>query len=84
MNIKTPRWVGYFFQRPEMHRIHHKRGVHYSNFADLPIWDMIFGTYKNPKDVNSPCGFKEERERKLMDMMIFKDVNPTNEKEKKQ
>jgi len=22
-NIRTPRWVGYFFQRPEMHRIHH-------------------------------------------------------------
>lgn len=21
-NIRTPRWVGFFFQRPEMHRIH--------------------------------------------------------------
>lgn len=22
-NVKTPQWIGYFFQRPEMHRVHH-------------------------------------------------------------
>lgn len=48
MNIKTPQWVGWFIQRPEMHRIHHEQGKHFSNFADLPVLDMIFGTYKNP------------------------------------
>ncbi|MFT6400165.1 MAG: sterol desaturase/sphingolipid hydroxylase (fatty acid hydroxylase superfamily) [Bradymonadia bacterium] len=37
MNIRTPRWWGYILQRPEMHRIHHERGVHTNNFADLPI-----------------------------------------------
>ncbi|WGK65891.1 sterol desaturase family protein [Croceiramulus getboli] len=25
-NIKTPRWIGYFIQRPEAHSIHHARG----------------------------------------------------------
>lgn len=27
-NIKTPQWVGYIFQRPEMHRIHHEYEKH--------------------------------------------------------
>ena len=67
--------MGYFFQRPEMHRIHHQRGKHYYNFSDLPIWDMLFGTFKNPKKMDEACGFKPEREEKLMDMLIFKNVN---------
>ena len=75
MNIKTPHWLGYFFQRPEMHRIHHERGKHYSNFSDLPIWDMLFNTYKNPKVMNGRCGFKPEREKKLTEMLLFKNVN---------
>jgi len=75
MNIKTPHWMGYFFQRPEMHRIHHQRGKHYYNFSDLPMWDMLFGTYKNPKEAKVACGFKQEREERLMDMMQFKNVN---------
>lgn len=27
-NVKTPQWVGYIFQRPEMHRIHHEYEKH--------------------------------------------------------
>lgn len=75
MNIKTPHWMGYFFQRPEMHRIHHQRGKHYNNFSDLPMWDMLFGTYHNPKEMNTACGYKPEREARLLDMLLFKDVN---------
>jgi sterol desaturase/sphingolipid hydroxylase (fatty acid hydroxylase superfamily) len=75
MNIATPRWMGYFFQRPEMHRIHHQRGKHWSNFSDLPVWDMLFGTYKNPHDQGPVCGYKPEREARLLDMLAFRDVN---------
>jgi sterol desaturase/sphingolipid hydroxylase (fatty acid hydroxylase superfamily) len=75
MNIKTPHWMGYIFQRPEMHRIHHERSKHYNNFSDLPIWDMIFGTYENPKKRDMTCGFKTERESKLIEMLRFKNVN---------
>ncbi len=75
MNIKTPHVMGYFFQRPEMHRIHHEKGKHYYNFSDLPIWDMLFGTFKNPKEMNGECGYQPERERKLWEMLIFKNVN---------
>jgi sterol desaturase/sphingolipid hydroxylase (fatty acid hydroxylase superfamily) len=47
-NIRTPHWLGYLIQRPEMHGVHHAREVHQHNYSDLPLWDMVFGTYKNP------------------------------------
>lgn len=75
MNIKTPHWLGYIFQRPEMHRIHHQRGKHYNNFSDLPVWDMLFGTFHNPKKMDTACGFKPEREKKLAAMLLFRNVN---------
>jgi len=75
MNIKTPYWLGFIFQRPEMHRVHHQKGKHFNNFSDLPIWDMIFGTFKNPKNRDMKCGFETEREAKLNEMLLFKNVN---------
>ena len=33
---KTPWAVGLIFQRPEMHRLHHERGVHRNNYG-LPL-----------------------------------------------
>jgi sterol desaturase/sphingolipid hydroxylase (fatty acid hydroxylase superfamily) len=75
MNIKTPHWVGYIIQRPESHRVHHEMGKHYRNFSDLPVWDMLFGTFYNPKSEIVACGFKPEREARFWDMLRFKDVN---------
>jgi sterol desaturase/sphingolipid hydroxylase (fatty acid hydroxylase superfamily) len=84
MNIKTPHWMGYFFQRPEMHKIHHKEGVHYNNFSDLPIWDMLFGTYENPKENRTDaCGFSKQRETKFGKILGFKNVNTEYKKTKK-
>ena len=74
-NIKTPQWIGYIFQRPEMHRIHHEYGKHTNNYGDIVWWDMIFGTFSNPKEFNSTCGFDEEKELRLNDMIKFKDVH---------
>jgi sterol desaturase/sphingolipid hydroxylase (fatty acid hydroxylase superfamily) len=75
MNIKTPHWLGRFIQRPEMHRVHHRRGVHYKNFGDLPIWDMLFGTYENPVTYDGKCGFKEERETQFVRLLLHQNVN---------
>ncbi len=75
LNVRTPRWVGFFLQRPEMHRIHHARGVHYGNFGDLPLWDMLFGTHRNPAKFEAPCGFKPEREARFGAMLAFRNVN---------
>ncbi|WP_431687934.1 sterol desaturase family protein [Hahella sp. NBU794] len=74
-NIKTPRWVGYFFQRPEMHRIHHEYGRHKNNYGDITWWDMLFGTYENPKTWNKTCGFDDAKEQRLWDMLMYRDVH---------
>ncbi len=58
-NIRTPQWVGYFIQRPEQHGLHHQRGVHDHNFSELPLWDLVFGTFQNPKTWDAEAGFYE-------------------------
>ena len=74
-NIKTPRWVGYIFQRPEMHRIHHEFNKHKNNYGDIVWWDMLFGTYDNPKEWSKTCGFTPEKEENLLNMLAYKDVH---------
>ncbi len=74
-NIKTPQWIGYIFQRPEMHRIHHEYNKHTNNYGDIVWWDMLFGTYENPKEFKTSCGFDNEKEQRLGDMLKFKDVH---------
>ncbi len=74
-NVKTPQWVGYIFQRPEMHRIHHEYNKHTNNYGDIVWWDMLFGTYENPKAFNATCGFDNDKELLLFDMLKFKDVH---------
>jgi sterol desaturase/sphingolipid hydroxylase (fatty acid hydroxylase superfamily) len=74
-NVRTPRWVGFLFQRPEMHRIHHEYGKHRNNYGDLPWWDMLFGTYENPPAWDATCGFDETKEQRLLDMLAFEDVH---------
>ncbi len=62
-NVSTPYWLGYLIQRPESHCIHHQEGVHRFNFADLPLWDMLFGTFRNPRRWEARCGFGEDEHR---------------------
>ena len=81
MNIKTPHLFGYVFQRPEMHRIHHKRGYHTKNFSDIPLWDMMFGTFYNPPSSDGKCGFRDDREKDLATMLLFNDVNTPPKRE---
>ncbi|MBY0529639.1 MAG: sterol desaturase family protein [Rhabdochlamydiaceae bacterium] len=74
-NVKTPYWVGFIFQRPESHCIHHQQGVHAYNYADLPIWDMLFGTFRNPKHWQQECGLGVEGEHRLPEMLLGVDVS---------
>lgn len=73
-NVKTPRWIGYFFQRPEMHRIHHQYHFHRNNYGDIVWWDMLFGTYSNPNSWEATCGFDDKQEQQLHRMLAFQDV----------
>lgn len=74
-NVRTPQWVGWFFQRPEMHRIHHEHGRHRHNYGDIVWWDWLFGTYENPPTWDGRCGFDDEREQRLGEMLAWRDVH---------
>lgn len=77
-NIRTPLWLGYIIQRPESHSIHHGKGIHHYNYADLPLIDMIFGTFKNPKTHQKETGFYNGASARVFDMLTFKDVTQPN------
>ena len=68
-NVTTPHWIGFLFQRPESHCVHHQRGLHAKNYGDLPIWDMLFGTFDNPRAWSAECGFGPEKEQRLGRML---------------
>ncbi|MEJ0062364.1 MAG: sterol desaturase family protein [Alphaproteobacteria bacterium] len=74
-NIRTPRWTGYFLQRPEHHSIHHCRDVHDFNYGDITWWDRIFGTFRECQDFVPHCGYHGDREQKLVSMLRFADVH---------
>lgn len=74
-NVRTPRWLGYAIQRPESHCVHHRKGVHYYNYGDLPVWDMLFGTFRNPTNYIGECGFEEPADTRIGAMLAFSDVN---------
>jgi sterol desaturase/sphingolipid hydroxylase (fatty acid hydroxylase superfamily) len=74
-NIKTPQWMGYIFQRPESHSLHHSKGVHAFNYSDLPLFDIILGTFRNPKDFATDTGFYTGASSKIGKMILFKDIN---------
>jgi hypothetical protein len=73
-NVRTPYWLGYIFQRPESHCVHHQEGLHSYNFSDLPLWDILFRTFNNPREWQLRCGFGE-LEHRLPEMLIGVDVN---------
>ena len=74
-NIRTPRWLGYLIQRPESHAIHHARGVHRYNYADLPLIDMVFGTFRNPETFEGECGLTHGASSRLGAMLVGVDVS---------
>jgi len=73
-NFKSPRWLKYIIQTPELHSVHHELDVHHYNYGDLPIWDRLFGTYRDADDFVARCGFPRHNERKLVRMLMFRNV----------
>lgn len=73
-NVRTPYWLGFIIQRPESHCIHHEEGLHAYNYADLPLWDILFGTFRNPRRWEGRCGFGGDESR-LAEMLYGLDVN---------
>ena len=76
MNLKTPQFLGYFIQRPESHRLHHRKNARLNcpNYADIPLWDILNDTFDNPHpDYFEETGFPE-REEFRWEMLMFVDV----------
>lgn len=74
-NLRTPRWLGFIVQRPESHTIHHARGIHAKNYADLPLVDMLFGTFENPRRFEHATGFWDGASARMLDMLLARDVS---------
>lgn len=76
-NVRTPYWLGFVFQRPESHCVHHQEGVHSYNYSDLPLWDILFGTFRNPRQFEERCGFGDG-EYRVDEMLRGLDVTHGN------
>lgn len=72
-NLRTPRWLGYFIQRPEHHSIHHQLDLHAFNYGDITWWDRLFGTFREAEEFAPQCGFPEGHEKHLGRMLLFRD-----------
>lgn len=75
LNIRTPHWLGYIVQRPESHLIHHERGVHAYNYGDIPLFDMIFGTFRNPREWDGRNGFHDGSTTQVREMLSFRKIS---------
>ena len=73
-NVRTPYWMGFVFQRPESHCVHHQEGLHSFNYSDLPMWDMLFGTFHNPRHWEERCGLGPDNEPRLLELLAGVDV----------
>ncbi len=54
------------------------RGAHLlepGQVAYIAWWDMLFGTYRNPREFRATCGFDAEKEKQLLPMLGFRDVH---------
>ena len=74
-NIRTPAWLGYLIQRPEAHSVHHERGIHHFNYSDFPLYDILFGTFRNPATWHGKSGFYDGASKRIPEMLIGLDVS---------
>lgn len=75
LNVKTPHWLGYFLQRPESHLIHHQRGVHAYNYGDIPLPDIVFGTFRNPREWEGENGFHPGSTSQIGELLAFRKIS---------
>lgn len=73
-DLRTPTWLGFLVQRPEMHTVHHAEGHHAQNYG-LPVWDLLFGTWTNPRERSVHLGFDGDKSGRIADMLMFRDVH---------
>jgi sterol desaturase/sphingolipid hydroxylase (fatty acid hydroxylase superfamily) len=75
LNVRTPSWIGWLAQRPEGHSLHHARDVHAYNYGNLSIWDLAFGTFRNPAEFEQTAGFYDGASARVGAMLAGRDVS---------
>lgn len=73
-NVATPRWLGVFITRPESHAVHHQRGLHAYNYGDIPLFDILLGTFRNPKEWHGEAGFYDGASKRLWSLLVGRDI----------
>jgi sterol desaturase/sphingolipid hydroxylase (fatty acid hydroxylase superfamily) len=80
-NVRTPQRLGWVLQRPEAHAVHHARGVHAYNYGTLTLWDIAFGTFRNPARYSSgPAGYWDGASREVGKMLVGRDVGEPDQR----
>jgi sterol desaturase/sphingolipid hydroxylase (fatty acid hydroxylase superfamily) len=74
LNIRTPQWIGWIIQRPEAHSLHHARGIHAYNYGCFMLWDILLGTFRNPRGFSEVHGFWDGASSKVGAMLVGRDV----------
>lgn len=74
LNVRTPRALGLLVQRPESHSVHHERGVHAFNYGNLSLWDLAFGTFRNPGEFAAEAGFWDGASSRVGKILLGVDV----------
>lgn len=54
--------------------MHHQRGVHWGNFGDIALFDMIFGTWFNPRRFDAQVGLVDGGSLKLGKLLLGEDL----------
>ena len=60
-NLRTParlHAIAWVLQTPEMHLIHHQRGLHRYNYSPVAFWDLLFGTWRRPQQWQGKLGVR--------------------------
>jgi sterol desaturase/sphingolipid hydroxylase (fatty acid hydroxylase superfamily) len=55
--------------------VHHQRGSHRNNYCELPLIDMLCGTFVNPETFVEEVGFYDGASARVIDMHLFRDVS---------
>ena len=49
--------------------------MHAFNYSDLPLWDIVFGTFRNPATFERKVGFYDGASTRVKDMLLGRDVS---------
>ena len=58
--------------------LHHARSQHTLNYADIPLIDMMFGTFACPDSAPEEAGFWDGASQKLGRLLLLRPVSDTN------